>query len=916
MTWVGIGTRVDMAAVDVSLRLRFQEQIVADVVRDDALVVLGRGLGMVPIAANLIHVLAHISALRGAKRGGSDKRGLVVVLNAASDEIHSIEEELRELDAFQDKMAFKVFSAETTSVDKRRQMYYEGGVVCVSARIFVADLLNKCVDANVITGIVILHAHHVTEFSTLRFIVQLYRRDNKWGFLKTITDDPERLARGTQPLRDNLRFSLLEKAFIWPRFHRDVKASIKSSSRSLGEEANKVVEVRVELTPLMEKLQNGLMSSIEQLLNELRRNVTKYSEETWDLEHALNRNFVSGIRNSLYKQWHRISESAKKLIEEVSMVLGILRALFVDDAITFNQRIQEYFKSIRDNPFDKSFWQMTDHFGTVLTCAQARVRTKVPNTTRVAEVYEELPKWDQLGVILEEIRNSGQEGPIVVACGDYAMVNQLRSIITKMQITRNEEGEAIAFSHRRFMDTMRVVATGTRHERDISKMITINIEKEERAKRQEEENDEIIVSRTFTGRGKHNSVRRRTRGGAIMAAHDRMLNRKTEGFELDEELQEDGQANVITLASEEEDDFDFEDPLVSHYTVVDKSKEIIVGTFEDLALDEILPGSIILYQPDLTFIRRVEIYQASVKQSSCYFMCYAASSEEQVYLNDVKFERDSVIKLIKEKAHMPKYFFEPEDELAKYRHHEKAVNTRLGGGSTMGVKKDVIVDIRELRAKLPFLLYLNGLNVIPVQLTVGDFVISDEVCIERKSVPDLKSSLEKGRLFDQCQRMFQFYKTAVVLIEFDSSTSFSFEQIKVGFYMETGRPQNDTQIKKVQRDLMTLIKEFPQLRLVWASSPVEGAKVIRTIKQKLEEPNLEEAINAGTLEYSGRVEYNEDAINMLRTIPGINEGNYRKVMDSINSIGELSKMGKEALISLLGEINGGLVFRFFNDLLI
>lgn len=902
--------------VDISLCLRFQEQIVADLVKDDAILVLGRGLGMIEIVSNLIHVLTHISSL---KQG---KQGLIIVLNANPSEVNYIGEELLELNHFKNTNTFKVFNAESTSIDKRRQMYYEGGVICVSNRIFVADLLNKCIDANVITGLIMLHADQISEFSTHRFIIQLYRKYNKWGFLKTITDDPERLSSGSQPLRDNLRFSLLEKAFIWPRFHRDVKSSIKMSNRLLGADGNKVIEIRVEMTPLMEKIQNGLMSSIEQLLNELRRNVNKYSEDNWNLENSLNRNFISGIRNSLFKQWHRISESAKKLIDEISMILTILKALFIEDSITFNQRIQEYFKSIRDNPFDKSFWQLTDHFGTVLTCSQSRVRTKDPISQRIINVYEESPKWDQLGVILNEIEATEEKGPIVIGCNDYSMVHQLRNVITKMKTIKDSQtGDLIGFSHKKFMDSMRFMSNENKLERDISKIINQNIDKEEHLKRENEDGgnneDEIIVSRTFTGRGKHNSMRRRTRGGAIMGDHDRLLNRKTDGFALDDEFSQNGN-EIIELDDYESNDNEFEDPHVSNYSVIDKSNEIIIATFEDLKLDEILPSFIILYQPNLTFIRKVEVYQSSIKQSKCYFICYSASSEEQIYLNDVKFERDSIIKLIKEKAHMPKYFFEPDDEIAKYRHHEKAINTRIGGGGKqIGFKKNVIVDIRELRAKLPFILYLNELNIIPVQLTVGDYIISDEVCIERKSIPDLKSSLEKGRLFEQCLKMFQYYKTPIILIEFDNSTSFSFEQIKVGFYLEnSGKPQNDLQIKKIQRDLMTLIKEFPKLRIIWASSPQESAKIIRSIKQKMEEPNLEDSINAGTLEYSGNVTFNEDSINMLKMIPGINELNYKQVMAKVNSISELSQLLEDELIKIIGEINGKLIFKFFNEELI
>ena len=36
-----------------------------------------------------------------------------------------------------------------------------------------------------------------------------------------------------------------------------------------------------------------------------------------------------------------------------------------------------------------------------------------------------------------------------------------------------------------------------------------------------------------------------------------------------------------------------------------------------------------------------------------------------------------------------------------------------------------------------------------VTLTVGDFVLTPSVCVERKSISDLFSSLKSGRLFNQ-----------------------------------------------------------------------------------------------------------------------------------------------------------------------
>ncbi|UYV73759.1 hypothetical protein LAZ67_11000775 [Cordylochernes scorpioides] len=96
----------------------------------------------------------------------------------------------------------------------------------------------------------------------------------------------------------------------------------------------------------------------------------------------------------------------------------------------------------------------------------------------------------------------------------------------------------------------------------------------------------------------------------------------------------------------------------------------------------------------------------------------------------------------------------------------------------------VIVDTREFRSQLPSLIHRRGIAIEPVTLEVGDYVLSPDSCVERKSVPDLIGSLNSGRLFTQAQSMLRHYSRALLLIEFDPSKSFSFQ---------ANRPQPDSQ---------------------------------------------------------------------------------------------------------------------------
>lgn len=55
--------------------------------------------------------------------------------------------------------------------------------------------------------------------------------------------------------------------------------------------------------------------------------------------------------------------------------------------------------------------------------------------------------------------------------------------------------------------------------------------------------------------------------------------------------------------------------------------------------------------------------------------------------------------------------------------------------------------MREFRSSLPNLIDKARMQVIPATLTVGDYILSPEMCVERKSVPDLIQSFNSGRLY-------------------------------------------------------------------------------------------------------------------------------------------------------------------------
>lgn len=90
-------------------------------------------------------------------------------------------------------------------------------------------------------------------------------------------------------------------------------------------------------------------------------------------------------------------------------------------------------------------------------------------------------------------------------------------------------------------------------------------------------------------------------------------------------------------------------------------------------------------------------------------------------------------------------------------------------------EEQVVVDMREFNSSLPCVLHGQGMKILPVTLEVGDYVLSPEICVERKSVSDLYQSFGSGRLYHQAETMIRYYKLPVLLVEFAQDKSFSLQ---------------------------------------------------------------------------------------------------------------------------------------------
>ncbi|XP_020586235.1 DNA repair endonuclease UVH1 [Phalaenopsis equestris] len=371
---------------------------------------------------------------------------------------------------------------------------------------------------------------------------------------------------------------------------------------------------------------------------------------------------------------------------------------------------------------------------------------------------------------------------------------------------------------------------------------------------------------------------------------------------------------------------------VQRNDLIDKSlessdaKPIPPIQFYDLENDEHIldvwrPSVIIVFHPDMKFVREIEVYKAenpSVKLK-VYFLFYENSTEVQKFEASIRRENGAFESLIRQKSLLmipvdqdgrcigPTPLGEPSSVVL-----QNSLTRKAGGRKTMEKEMQVIVDMREFMSSLPNVLNQKGMKIIPVTLEVGDYVLSPLICVERKSIGDLFQSFASGRLYHQVETMARYYKIPVLLIEFSQDRSFSFQSSS-----ELG---DDVSPTSIISKLSLLVLHFPRLRLVWSRSMHATAEIFASLKANQDEPDENKAIRVGVPTEDGVVEddvraenYNTTAIEFLRRLPGVTDSNYRTLMDGCKSLAELALLPVERLAELMGGQKPAKMLREFLD---
>ncbi|MDE1845970.1 MAG: hypothetical protein KGH53_01670 [Candidatus Micrarchaeota archaeon] len=202
----------------------------------------------------------------------------------------------------------------------------------------------------------------------------------------------------------------------------------------------------------------------------------------------------------------------------------------------------------------------------------------------------------------------------------------------------------------------------------------------------------------------------------------------------------------------------------------------------------------------------------------------------------------------------------------------------------------VIVDNRERNLEIIEGLENNGMALSFAQLPVGDYILSDRICVERKTSSDLEGSVMSGRLFEQLDRLRSSFEKPMLVIEGNGfrlgSSVILGTALKI--YIEYGIP------------------------ILWSESAMETADILSAISKREQEHKSHEPRMQGL-----KKAYTEDQwqLLILSSIPGVGTKLAKNLLEHFKSIKNIVMADTEELtkIEKIGKKKAQRIYEILNS---
>ncbi|KFK33029.1 hypothetical protein AALP_AA6G321200 [Arabis alpina] len=950
------------------MALKFHQQIISDLLEDSngGLVILSSGLSLAKLISSLL--LLH-SPSQGT---------LLLLLSPASQSLKS--RIIHYISSLNSPTPSEITA--DLPANQRYSLYSSGNPFFITPRILIVDLLTQRIPVSSLAGIFILNAHSISETSTEAFIVRIVKSLNGSAYIRAFSDKPQSMVSGFAKTERTLRALYLRKLHLWPRFQLDVTQELEkeppevvdirvSMSNYMVGIQKAIIEVMDACLKEMRKtnkvdvddltVESGLFKSFDEI-------VRRQLDPIWHTLGKRTKQLVSDLKTLRKLLDYLVRYDAVSFLKflDTLRVAESYRSvwLFAESSYKiFEFAKKRVYRLLKANDV-KSKEQVKNTSGKkrklkgdnacVEAVGGATITTNAATGVVIEEVLEEAPKWKVLREILEEIQeerqnqtlseedNSDNNGIVLVACKDERSCMQLEDCITNNpQKVMREEWEMYLLSK----IELRSVQTPQKKKQKTPKGFGIL---------------DGVVPVTTTQNSEGGSVCRQEHEALMAAASSiRKIGKTTEmaSGNINPKAQVDKASCTKGKAKKESSGLrrsirscnrkkaNSEPEILTDSENVEKASEASTSAPREAnvvhpngakkippvhfyalesdqpILDILKPSVIIVYHPDMGFVREIEVYKAEnpLQKLKVYFLFYDESTEVQKFEASIRRENGAFETLIRQKSSM--IIPVNQDGLSMGSNlstdypassTQNSLTRKAGGRKEIEKETQLIVDMREFMSSLPNVLHQKGMKIIPVTLEVGDYILSPSICVERKSIQDLFQSFTSGRLFHQVEMMSRYYRIPVLLIEFSQDKSFSFQS--------ASDISDDVAPYNIISKLSLLVLHFPRLRILWSRSLHATAEIFTTLKSNQDEPDETRAIRVGVPSEEGIIEndiraenYNTSAVEFLRRLPGVSDANYRSIMEKCKSLSELASLPVEELAEFMGGHKAARTLREFLD---
>lgn len=188
----------------------------------------------------------------------------------------------------------------------------------------------------------------------------------------------------------------------------------------------------------------------------------------------------------------------------------------------------------------------------------------------------------------------------------------------------------------------------------------------------------------------------------------------------------------------------------------------------------------------------------------------------------------------------------------------------------------ILIDNREKNSLVPAILSKLNIDFEFIHLPTGDYIVND-VVIERKTIPDLKSSIINKRILFQLKELKQYPK-AILLIE-----GISTFELYEGIIHENAL-----------RGFILSIALEHKIPIIFTENEEDSAKYLAVLAKKTKKAQL-------SLRQKLQLDENEQKHFILEGFPGIGPQTARKLLDKFKSIKNLINASDKELKEILGK---------------